>query len=1132
MAPSGLPTLQQLVENVQRPNARQEYSEALTVLGSQGALKNLAGGSLAAKNIWGSTFRMFMGITDEGTGVTEIENNATGWARALVAEPYVNRCLTYRGNAIGSIPLRCYQVDSEGKVLKAVDHDALALLESTNPIEIDWIATAPQLLEYSLGSLDTNGHMAWQVATSKTGKPTELYFLLPTQYDIHPDAETGWDGLTVTRKSKDGGSQVDVIPRGRVVYMATKSLLDPLRGTSRIEVLRDMINLILYAYESNKSYFKNSQRPDWVLTGDFSNSEDNVNRIRRTLRKWLSGENNRSPLVLGDKAQAHLLTTATKDMEWLNQIRVGSEIISMCFGIPVPIVNNFERSTYENLQAARIAFWADNFIPEMDGFTTRLTRAYLRKFWPETQRQRLILGFDYTKIEGISEDMAKAWERIKGMWLAFTEDVKLYTITPNEARVLKSELLAQAGLSSQALKGSLKYGGDDFYGSYMDTPLSEHSTQALIDVMAARGTNPQLEENVPGAPHAGDNAKKPPPAPAPTPQSSKALSLDDVKGLISEAMAAAPSLIVQKGPSPLPIRDARLAKPQADLMRGLKRLFQDQKNEALRNLRNSAGVAMQIADEGLTVKLLNPHDSLWDQEKYTQRLLELIEQGILDSAEVAYGASAQEYGLPVNFDRDHSRIVGYVGQRADLIRGIDDTTRDSVISQLTEGVQAGDTMPQLAQRVSSVFATAIDSRAEKIARTETIQAYGFASLASYADAGIEKAQMYDGSGDPECAAVDGQIVSIAEAEQLMASEHPNGTRGVAPVVNLPIAASAPSANIIVRKQYAPEKSPRPAQHRHDYGQNTMPVLAFDLHHTLTPDIGYPLVSDPFPGIKEGMDQFAARGCCLHLCSASLDFPDQDIDAARTGQVYAFLAKNGLPVSFVGPNAEASLRIDDRGIQVPETPDWPSLWALAEKKLAKTYQVDKAGKYQRREDLTPVGRVLDDQEFPDDGDVPPDQPRGFTTPLIDIDMHRTLMPAWGTSRDAKPNPDGARCMREWYQKGYTLQVSCAGWNPALADNPEVAAAKGAWQRQYLRKYGIPYDRLVTKDDYDVWFDDRVVPYNGDWAAVDAAIEAAYGDQIRSWPAAAVGDLPSAPIKSHGLSPADVRRNIALLKAKLQ
>ena len=321
---------------------------------------------------------------------------------------------------------------------------------------------------------------------------------------------------------------------------------------------------------------------------------------------------------------------------------------------------------------------------------------------------------------------------------------------------------------------------------------------------------------------------------------------------------------------------------------------------------------------------------------------------------------------------------------------------------------------------------------------------------------------------------------------------------------------AGNVKIVESKQYSPEKKKRPEYHRHDYGQNTMPVLCFDLHLTLTPDIGYPLVSDPFDCVREGMNQFVARGCCLHVMSASLDFPDQQIDDARQALGMHWFHAKGLPVSFFGPNAEASTRIDDRGITVPEDPDWDALWDIAEKKLAKTYEIDpKSGKYVRRKDLSPAGDLIADDEYPDPDDVPMDCPRGFTTPLIDIDMHRTLMPAWGTRRDSPPNPDAVKCLREWYADGFSIQVSCAGWNPALINDPKFSGQRAAWQRRYLGQWGIPYDRLVTKDDFDILFDDRVIPYEGDWGAIDKVIQSRYPD-VRSWPASAVGNIPSAPI----------------------
>ena len=318
---------------------------------------------------------------------------------------------------------------------------------------------------------------------------------------------------------------------------------------------------------------------------------------------------------------------------------------------------------------------------------------------------------------------------------------------------------------------------------------------------------------------------------------------------------------------------------------------------------------------------------------------------------------------------------------------------------------------------------------------------------------------------------------------------------------------------LANKQYAPEKRPRPAEHRHDYKQNEMPVLALDLHKTITPDWGYPLVSPPYEGVKAFMDEQVARGCCIHVDSASLDNPDPDFSVARTRLAQAYFYEYGLPVSFIGPNAEASLRVDDRGVSIPSAPDKPdwgkAIPAAAQKILDRTYEIGKDGKYRRRKDLEPVGEVIKPKDYPDDADVPQDQPRGLSTPLIDIDLHRTIMPAWGTRRDADPDPAMVDLIQRLYAEGFSIQISCAGWNPATADNPQFAVDRAAWQRQYLRKWGIPYDRLVTKDDCDVWFDDKVLAFKS-VKQVEPLIRQRLGPAV-PWSSNNPINEPDAPIK---------------------
>lgn len=141
--------------------------------------------------------------------------------------------------------------------------------------------------------------------------------------------------------------------------------------------------------------------------------------------------------------------------------------------------------------------------------------------------------------------------------------------------------------------------------------------------------------------------------------------------------------------------------------------------------------------------------------------------GILDEIVMAFGTEAiQEAGVAVAMQRT-DEILGFIRTAsADRIKGlIDQTTKQALRETLAEGVKAGETQQQLANRVSAVFTDAIDSRAALIAETETTRAVGFGANEGLKQIGAELKEWLttmDGHARDAHAAMDGQKV---EAEQ-------------------------------------------------------------------------------------------------------------------------------------------------------------------------------------------------------------------------------------------------------------------------------------------------------------------------------------------------------------------------------
>lgn len=96
----------------------------------------------------------------------------------------------------------------------------------------------------------------------------------------------------------------------------------------------------------------------------------------------------------------------------------------------------------------------------------------------------------------------------------------------------------------------------------------------------------------------------------------------------------------------------------------------------------------------------------------------------------------QSLGVTSSFNMVDSRVVEYLNEYAGVhIREINNTTRRQIVTQLAEGIAAGEGSSQLARRVRTVFDEASTTRAVAIARTETTAASNFARETSFHQAG-------------------------------------------------------------------------------------------------------------------------------------------------------------------------------------------------------------------------------------------------------------------------------------------------------------------------------------------------------------------------------------------------------------
>jgi len=139
------------------------------------------------------------------------------------------------------------------------------------------------------------------------------------------------------------------------------------------------------------------------------------------------------------------------------------------------------------------------------------------------------------------------------------------------------------------------------------------------------------------------------------------------------------------------------------------------------------------------------------------------------------------------FDRDDPFVrrttTEYVGK---LIKQLDKTTKSEVSDLIRRELEAGtqgsplELGDKIAAAVRRKFADYADWRADRIARTETANAYNMGSLLAWQAAGVTHVLVSDGDQDAECAAADGQIWTLGRAMANLTA-HPNCERAFSPL---------------------------------------------------------------------------------------------------------------------------------------------------------------------------------------------------------------------------------------------------------------------------------------------------------------------------------------------------------------
>ncbi len=445
-----------------------------------------------------------------------------------------------------------------------------------------------------------------------------------------------------------------------------------------------------------------------------------------------SGDKRGEPLVMKVPMDVQMMSFNPEQMSLELLRRIPEERVSAVLGIPAAVVGLgaglAQTKVGATMAEMREMAYESNIIPTQRLMAADLQVQLLPDFGDE-QRQRV--GFDLTNVRVLQEDRFKVWERA-------------------------NESLAKGALMVSELKRLVGLDTDDSEDYYL---------------------RPIMVQAIPVA-QAGE--------PLPTLTPTEAAELQE-GGDVVEPTTLARMLragvklsAVQYAVAMERVRQAQ-AKP---LEKKLTTFFNAQAS------RVAGRVSKALVPAGVNGSKQFPGPDELLPKSELDDLRAAMGPSQLAGIEAGWTTAADAFGLGASFDVSNPFVEDKVKQAATRVRSIHEATKDAIRRALAIAEERGYGPFQLARGVPEDGFLGLDSlvretylnRSQAIARSEMQWTTNKGALALYESEGIKRVQMIDGVEDEVCEARNGKEVTLAEGDEQVNLEHPNGTLVLTPLI--------------------------------------------------------------------------------------------------------------------------------------------------------------------------------------------------------------------------------------------------------------------------------------------------------------------------------------------------------------
>lgn len=317
-------------------------------------------------------------------------------------------CVNIKADALAIMPLKLYKSVDNGKE-EFKTHSLYKLLKSAPNPEL----TAFEWKKMISQDLDLRGNNYNQIVRNGLGEIKAIYPLVADKMTVE------W---TTTGNQKVYKYDGQIVPSNRILHFFDIPDKEGLKGLSRIQLHKDTLEFSKASSLYGNKLFKNGLSPTGIFETPGKLDDDSFNRLKKDLdEEYSSFEKTGKPLLLEQGLTYKAISLTSSDAQWMESRGLNRENIATIFGVPVAMLNDGTKSSYNSLEQKYLEFQTGTILPR----SIMIEQKAELKLLNESEKDTLFFKFLFNAL--LRADVKTRVEYYRGM-------SNIAAMNPNEVR--------------------------------------------------------------------------------------------------------------------------------------------------------------------------------------------------------------------------------------------------------------------------------------------------------------------------------------------------------------------------------------------------------------------------------------------------------------------------------------------------------------------------------------------------------------------------------------------------------------------------------------------------------------------------------------------------------------------------